>query len=258
MEKIRYCEVCGVSSTNKKVSLLKSIGILLCDKHKSQYKKYGEFKDNNPRSVFDNNEIRILDNHAEIDTYDSYGNVVETYILDIGDIDKLKNHKWRTVYKNNNTKPYLFTGNQKSEKIYFHRLVCPTELQVDHINGNTLDNRKSNLRPVSQKDNLKNMNKKSTNTSGFRGVSFNTSENKWMVDFIVESKRYYFKKFIKLEEAVYLRYLLENIFYENFRYTKNDKSVLEFINKLTITEKTNIKEYLINKLNISKDRVEKI
>ncbi len=71
---------------------------------------------------------------------------METFILDIDDIPKLEGHKWRTVYKND--KPYLFTGNQKKERIYFHRLVLPTDKQVDHISGDTRDNRKSNLREV--------------------------------------------------------------------------------------------------------------
>lgn len=85
--------------------------------------------------------------------------LMETFILD--DISKLKGHKWRTVYKND--KPYLFTGNQKKEHIYFHRLVLPTDKQVDHISG---DNRKSNLREVTVQENMLNLQKKSTNTSG--------------------------------------------------------------------------------------------
>ena len=44
--------------------------------------KFGEFKDSNSRGVFDSNEIRILEKWAEIDTYDSYGNIVETFILE--------------------------------------------------------------------------------------------------------------------------------------------------------------------------------
>ena len=135
----------------------------------------GEFKDTNSRGVFDDNEIRLKDNFAEIDTYDSYGNVMETFILDVNDISKLKGHKWRTVYKND--KPYLFTGNQKKERIYFHRLVLPTDKQVDHISGDTRDNRKSNLREVTVQENMLNLQKKSTNTSGIRGVSFCKKSN---------------------------------------------------------------------------------
>ena len=123
--------------------------------------------------MFDPNEIRINNDYLEIDTYDSLGNVVETYICDLEDEELLKamSMKWRTVYKTN--KPYLFTGNQRSERIYFHRFIMnvPKDMVVDHINGNTLDNRKINLRVVNQKDNHKNVKKKCSNTSGIRGVS---------------------------------------------------------------------------------------
>lgn len=54
----------------------------------------------------------------------------------------------------------------------------PEGMTIDHIDGNTLNNRKSNLRIVLEKDNHKNVKKKSTNTSGIRGVSYNKRENK--------------------------------------------------------------------------------
>lgn len=89
----RFCEVCGISSKFKQVSFNNLAGKTLCLKHARQFKNYGEFKDSNPRGVFDDNEIRLKDNFAEIDTYDSYGNVMETFILDVNDISKLKGHK---------------------------------------------------------------------------------------------------------------------------------------------------------------------
>lgn len=252
----RFCEVCGISSLIKNVSLLKEANMYLCEKHKSQFKKFGEFKDSNQRGVFDPNEIRTNGNISEIDTYDQYGNVVETFILDNEDVEKLGDKKWRCVYKND--KPYLFTGNQKSEKIYFHRLVCPTEKQIDHISGNTLDNRKSNLREVTIQDNMKNLQKKSNNTSGIRGVSYDKKRNVWRTDFTYEKTRYYLKGWNKKEQAIYQRYILEKYFLKEYRNTANDKLFTEYISKLSYTEKIEIKNYLISKLNMSKDRVEQI
>ena len=252
----RFCDVCGVSSLVKKVSSLKGTDMCLCEKHKAQYKKYGEFKDSNPRGVFDPNEVRTNGKVSEIDTYDQYGNVMETFIIDSEDIEKLGDRKWRCVYKND--KPYLFTGNQKSEKIYFHRLVMPTDKQVDHISGNTLDNRKANLREVSIQNNMKNLQKKNTNTSGIRGVSYDKKRNLWKTDFTCEKIRYYVKDWSKKEQAVYQRYILEKYFLKEYRNTANDELFLEYISKLSNAEKREIKDYLISKLNISKDRVEEI
>lgn len=252
----KFCEVCGISSPIKKVVNNKLSGMCLCEKHTEQFKKFGEFKDHNSRSVFDPNEVRIFEDYAEIDTYDSYSNVVSTFIIDKDDVDKLGEHKWRTVFKNE--KPYLFTGNQKKERIYFHRLICITEKQVDHIDGNTLNNRKSNLRPVSIQQNMKNLQKKCSNTSGIRGISFDKKRNNWKTDFTCEKIRYYVKAWSTLEQAVYQRYILEKYFLKEYRNTANDATYFEHINKLTDSQKNEIIEYLCNKLNISKERVEKI
>ena len=108
-KEIHYCKVCGVSSEVKTVYKCKEYGDYLCSKHRSQFINHNKFFDSNPRGVFDSNEIRILEDYAEIDTYDSHGNVVETYKISLEDVPKLEGKKWRTVYKN--SKPYLFTGN---------------------------------------------------------------------------------------------------------------------------------------------------
>ena len=113
-ENIIYCEACG-----KIVDKYGSKQLKLCSKHYQQLRRYGEIKDHNQRTVWDDNEIRIYTNYAEIDTYDQFGNVTETYKLDIEDVKYLNGHKWRTVYKGKNNLPYLVSGHT----IYFHILV---------------------------------------------------------------------------------------------------------------------------------------
>lgn len=174
--------------------------------------------------------------------------------MDKDDVEKLGKHKWRTVYKND--KPYLFTGNQKKEKIYFHRLVMNNpETQVNHINGNTLDNRKENLRTVSVQDNMKNLQKKKDNTSGIRGVSFSERDQQYKVDFTYEKKRMYFKTFDTKAHAVYLRYLLEKEFLKDFRNTSNDEEYFSYINSLSNIEKRQVETYFEKQLNTLKGGV---
>ena len=73
----------------------------------------------------------------------------------------------------------MFSGNQHSSRVYFHRLIVDcNDLQVDHISGDTSDNRKQNLRIVTIQDNMKNLQKKSNNTSGIRGVSFDKKRSR--------------------------------------------------------------------------------
>lgn len=254
---IHYCSICGVSSELKTIHKNKKYGDYLCEKHYQQFKNYGKFLDNSSRGVFDKNEIRKFDDYAEIDTYDSHGNVVATFKLDLDDIEKLGTRKWRTIFKSN--KPYLITGNQNSEKIYFHRLILNNpEEQVDHISGDTLDNRKCNLRKVSLQDNMCNLRKKSNNTSGVRGISYNKAKNRWTVDFTYKKQRFYIKTFSTIEEAIYVRYNLELIFNSKLRNTINDDFILSNINKLSEEQKNCLDKYINDRINTLKNGVKKI
>jgi hypothetical protein len=67
--------------------------------------------------------------------------------------------------------------------IYLHRFVLglqPGDPQVDHINGDSLDNRRMNLRLVSNSANRMNERKPRQSTSAFKGVYFNKGKSLWM------------------------------------------------------------------------------
>jgi len=67
-------------------------------------------------------------------------------------------------------------------RLYLHRLLLntPRPLSVDHINGDGLDNRMSNLRLVTQGQNAQNVRKTSSERSSrFIGVSFEKAKQRW-------------------------------------------------------------------------------
>lgn len=74
-----------------------------------------------------------------------------------------------------------------------HRVIicCPSNMVVDHVNGNGLDNRRSNLRICSQQQNTRNQtNLRKNKSSQFKGVTFDKSRNKWIAMICLGNKKY--------------------------------------------------------------------
>jgi len=78
--------------------------------------------------------------------------------------------------------------------------------QVDHVNGDRSDNSLENLRLASQSQNSCNGALRSTNTSGYRGVSWSKAKKKWVASVVKERKQYKLGYFDSKEDA-YLAYL---------------------------------------------------
>ena len=75
--------------------------------------------------------------------------------------------------------------------------------QIDHIDGNGLNNRLSNLRNVDHSGNQKNRKLNSTNTSGYSGISL--VDGKWKVRFNSRCKSINVGRFLSLDDAITAR-----------------------------------------------------
>ena len=95
--------------------------------------------------------------------------------------DFLKFSKFSWTAANGYPARYIYIDGKKT-CVYLHREIvrCVKEKVVDHINGNKLDNRKSNLRVCSQSENLMNKGLIRTNTVGYKGVYWHKKGKKWM------------------------------------------------------------------------------
>lgn len=96
-------------------------------------------------------------------------------IIDADDFERVSGALW--TYENPG---YAFRNPRGEGHIRMHRLIIGASLpQVDHINGNSIDNRKQNLRECTHRQNQGNARKR-TGSSRYRGVSFKKSEGKWV------------------------------------------------------------------------------
>lgn len=83
----------------------------------------------------------------------------------------------------------------------------PNDMVVDHINGNTHDNRKENLRACTRQENSMNQGMRSDNTSGYKGVLWYhyNGVDKWQASIQVNKKKISLGYYEKLEEAIEAR-----------------------------------------------------
>lgn len=98
---------------------------------------------------------------------------------------------------------YMGGGRKNPRRVYMHRLImnAPTGLEVDHINGDKLDNRRENLRLATRKQNSRNLPARAR--SGYRGVAPN--HKRWAAQITVDGQMHYLGTFNTPEEAA-LRY----------------------------------------------------
>lgn len=142
-------KTCSVEGCNSK-----HFGLGYCSRHYMQIRRNGEIISID-RTMYDPNEIVIYEDYAEIILYNNRGMEKARALIDLDDIERVSQYKWHL-----DGKGYVVGTN----KIKLHRLIMNVWQEefnrsinvIDHINRNPLDNRKSNLRIVSQAENNRN------------------------------------------------------------------------------------------------------
>lgn len=127
----------------------------------------------------------------------------ETIISD-EDYDMLSLHKWRAHFNDPNVYAQAWIKVQNVWKtISLHSMILPPKLgyDVDHINGDSLDNRRSNLQYLLHKYNTQKRRTPSNNTSGYRGVTFHLATGKWLAQIRSDNKNYHLGVFTDKIEA---------------------------------------------------------
>lgn len=211
MKKItNFCEVCNnkFHGTHIKKNGEK---MRLCCKHLHQMNRHGKIFERTSR---DKNKIVTCEDYCKLYLYNIKQEVVAIALFDKQFKNKVKKHKWGVSLKGK--KYYVKTDlhNKKRKSLYLTNLILgyKNNYQVDHINGDTLDNRIQNLRFCTQQQNL-------MNKSKVKGVSWNGE--KWHSYIGINNKRINLGYFDDKKTAFKIRRKAELKYYGKFAPIKN-------------------------------------
>lgn len=125
-------------------------------------------------------------------------------LVDVEDYEYLNQWKWYAWRRKNIY--YAVRNMKKDEKrtsLYVHQeILKPLKgMQIDHINGDELDNRRDNLRFCDKSQNGMNRGKQKNNKSGYKGVSWDNRDKIWRAQIKINREKVYLGNFLTKEEA---------------------------------------------------------
>jgi len=158
---------CKVPSCSKEKRYLNGY----CQKHYDQVKRHGKVL---KRTIYTPNKFEIIKDICIIYHYDKNCKLKGKSYVDKKFYIKVMKYKWCIDSLG-------YVNNSKVGRMHKFLFSSPIGEEIDHKNRNKLDNRLLNLRIVSRGQNTINRGNISSNTSGFKGVSWNKRERKWKV-----------------------------------------------------------------------------
>jgi hypothetical protein len=201
------CEVCG---DDYRVSLNSKTNKKLCCKHFSQINHFGKILN---RTRYDKNEIEVDGEIVHLTLRDKFHNSVGVVKIDVDDVVRVKNMKWYLGCGEAKYAVHFIPGTKKSVRMA--RFIIGENnckgFEVDHINGDRLDNRKGNLRVVTRQQNAMNVHKNKD-----VGVSFSRRENGWIAYIGLNGKFIYLGKFNNKLDALFARKNAEKKYFGEF------------------------------------------
>jgi len=121
-------------------------------------------------------------------------------IIDADDYERLARYKW---YCHRSRNKFYAYRNKNRKAISMHREVlrAPKDLLIDHVDGNSLNNRKNNLRLCTYAQNAHNRQPKSASRSKYKGLSWHRRNKKWEVSIIKSARKIFVGSFDNETEA---------------------------------------------------------
>jgi len=125
-------------------------------------------------------------------------------IIDDEDFEYVNQKKWYVNIKRHG----CYAATMLNGKHFgMHNFIMNPDigLEVDHVNGNGLDNRKSNLRVCTRSQNIMNTKTRIDASSGKRGVYFKKERGRWVAQIVIDGIRKYLGSHLKKEDAITAR-----------------------------------------------------
>ena len=113
-------------------------------------------------------------------------------LVDATDYEWLSQRKWYAL--RNKWGFYAvreeYIGSGKTRFIYMHRQImdAPKGMQVDHANGDKLDNRRANLRLCTNAENSRNSTSRKGSSSAYLGVCWDKQHGKWLAKIRIDGR----------------------------------------------------------------------
>lgn len=151
-------------------------------------------------------------------------NSEDYFIFDKEDYDIIQDYQWTMIIDARGRKRAYTRYKIKEGKIISLQLSClvmgrfegKDNLKVDHINGNTLDNRKENLRITTHQQNMMNRGANKRTKSGVTGVHYLPKYNRWNAVITVNKTTHYLGTFKTKEDAIKARKAAEKEYFGEY------------------------------------------
>lgn len=124
-------------------------------------------------------------------------------IVDDEDFERLSSFKWYFQKAKDAGRARRRISGSGNRATFMHREImnAPPHLQVDHINGNSLDNRKQNLRLCTNSQNTMNARPRLSVGRKYKGITWHKPSRKWRALITHNKKQIYLGQYDKPEDA---------------------------------------------------------
>jgi hypothetical protein len=158
----------------------------------------------------------IYDDYIQL----GFANAPELFIIDISDFDTIRNYSW---YPKRSEWGTYCNGYVNKKVVVLHRFIMKAQVgqYIDHIDKDTLNNKRDNLRFVTNQQNGFNRKVGKNNTSSIMGICWVESRNKWNVRIKLNYKNIFLGQYEDFDDAVKSRLQAEKLYFDDFAPQKH-------------------------------------